>query len=104
MLVANRSFNSEPGFHVLTPLRLDDGTGLVVNRGWIPLTDDPVPPEPTAGTVTVVGRVRPSQQREGIGPRDPSEGVLTQLSRADIGRLQQQVPYDLYDGYVELIE
>ena len=36
-LLDNRTRLGRAGFHVLTPLRLDDGTGLLVNRGWIPL-------------------------------------------------------------------
>src|SRR4051812_805534 len=35
VLVRNRSFEGEPGFHVLTPLRLPDGSALVVNRGFV---------------------------------------------------------------------
>jgi surfeit locus 1 family protein len=29
-----RSFEGAPGVHLLTPLRLGDGTGLLVDRGW----------------------------------------------------------------------
>ena len=28
--------NGRPGLHVLTPLRLEDGTTVIVNRGWVP--------------------------------------------------------------------
>jgi surfeit locus 1 family protein len=31
-----RSMNGNLGFHVMTPLRLADGSHLLVNRGWIP--------------------------------------------------------------------
>jgi len=30
----NRSLQGAPGVHVLTPLRLADGTAVLVNRGW----------------------------------------------------------------------
>ena len=37
-LLDNMSHNGQPGYEVLTPLRLSDGRTVVVNRGWIPLT------------------------------------------------------------------
>lgn len=33
--LATRSFQGSPGVHLLTPLRLDDGTIVMVNRGWV---------------------------------------------------------------------
>ena len=105
VLVRNRSLNGSPGYHVLTPLVLPTGEGLVVNRGFIPLetsSDGPVVPEPPTGSISVDGRVRASQTRGSFGPRDPAEGTLTALARADIARLQQQISYPLLPFYVEL--
>lgn len=34
----NMSHDGEAGYEVLTPLRLEDGRTLIVNRGWVPLT------------------------------------------------------------------
>jgi len=35
-LLDNRTRDGRAGYEVLTPLRLDDGRWLIVNRGWIP--------------------------------------------------------------------
>ena len=66
MLIRNRSYQGQPGFHVVTPLKLADGRALLVNRGWIPLTEDgstPTPPAPPSGQVVVTGRAHESQRR-----------------------------------------
>lgn len=54
--------HSEPGVDVVVPLITSDGTGLLVDRGWLASKDqdnDPVAiPAPPSGEVTVVGWVR----------------------------------------------
>lgn len=107
VLIRNRSYQGQPGFHVVTPLKLADGRALLVNRGWIPLTKDgstPTPPAPPSGAVVVTGRARASQQRGAFfSPRDPPDGTLRQLYRVDVPRIGQQTPYPLIDDYVELL-
>ncbi len=57
----NRQMNERPGFYALTPLMLDDGTAVLVQRGWLPR--DPadrvhiVAPPPPTGRVHVQGRI-----------------------------------------------
>lgn len=57
----NRQMDGRPGFYVLTPLLLDDGTALLVQRGWRPRDFEDrtrLAPLPTpAGRVTVAGRL-----------------------------------------------
>lgn len=58
----NRQMDGRPGFFVLTPLRLDDGSAVLVQRGWVPrdvqqrtrLPDVPAPQAP----VTLAARVQ----------------------------------------------
>lgn len=87
--IRNRTLQGSVGRHVVTPLVLDDGSLLYVNRGWVPV--DGVVPAPPAGRAGVEGLLRASEQREGIGPRDADEGVLMELNRIDLQRLQRQV-------------
>jgi surfeit locus 1 family protein len=55
----NRTYRGVAGFYVLSPLKLDDGTCLLVNRGWIAATarHEAPPAPPPAGRVRVVGRL-----------------------------------------------
>jgi surfeit locus 1 family protein len=64
----NRQMNGRPGFYVVTPLRLQEGSDAVlVQRGWVPrdvqertrLAAVPTP----AGAVEVLGRIAPPPSR-----------------------------------------
>jgi cytochrome oxidase assembly protein ShyY1 len=98
--IRSRSLDGRPGVWVVTPLRLDDGTALAVNRGFVPVSTDV--PAPAGGQVEVTGLLFASQERRGIGPRDPAGGTLRELSRLDLDRLQQQYEADLYPVWLQL--
>lgn len=63
----NRQMNGRPGFFVVTPLQLADGSAVVVQRGWQPrdqvdrtrVAEVPAP----AGEVSIAGRVAPPPAR-----------------------------------------
>ena len=110
VLVTNRTQNSAPGYWVLTPLDLGDGTALVVNRGWIPYSytadgswADFAPP---TGRVSITGSIEQPQVRVtgGVisGPADAAEGELRTLARVDVARLDQQVDEKLLPLFVNL--
>jgi surfeit locus 1 family protein len=105
VILRSRSYEGMSGHHVLTPLLLDDGTAVVVDRGWVPIdaTDPPVAgAEPPTGRVEVIGIIRTTQVRGSFGPVDPPDGVLTRIARVDLARLQQQSSLDLAPVYAEL--
>jgi cytochrome oxidase assembly protein ShyY1 len=92
--------HSEAGIDVVVPLITADGTGLLVDRGWLASADQdnhPVPiPPPPAGTVTVVGWVRAdatgsSTKVTGLGTRAVSSRTIGPA----IGR-------SLYGGFIDL--
>ncbi len=105
VVVENRTYNAAPGAWVLTPLRLDDGTAVIVNRGFIGFdrSGTIVPPPPPAGRVTVTGLVFPSQRRGSFGPTDAPEGRLGELARVDLGRYAAQLAYPILPAYVQLV-
>ncbi|HEY0637843.1 MAG TPA: SURF1 family cytochrome oxidase biogenesis protein [Pseudonocardiaceae bacterium] len=99
-----RTVQGEPAFEVLTPLRLVDGTTVLVDRGFVrPSAGRGVRlPEFTAapgGQVTVVGRLR----RDESGDRTPvtDEGRL-QVYSINAGAVGAAVGLDLRPGYVQL--
>ena len=97
--IVNRSQNGFAGDNIVVPLDLGDGRVLLVNRGFLPLGID-VPDAPD-GTVTVAGRLRPSQERRTGQLSDPAEGDLTEAQRVDIERLAPQVEGEVLDMYVD---
>jgi cytochrome oxidase assembly protein ShyY1 len=57
LLLDNQTLRRQPGYQVLTPLRLQSGALLLVNRGWIAGVDGQTPPElpVTAGLQDATG-------------------------------------------------
>lgn len=97
------SRDGTPGFHVVTPLVLADGSAVLVERGWVPQQYDRVPLDeapPPAGEVTIdalafAGDRPPTGAWAALAPRDPPDVVLTQVAYVDPVRLAEQVPYPL---------
>ena len=106
-MVRSRSFDGAPGSWVLTPLLLDDGTSLVVNRGWIPNSGQfhEVPDGSRApdGPVEVEGLVRAAETRGRFGSQDPDEGRLTDLARADVARIGAQLDVEVLPFYLQML-
>lgn len=86
LLVRTRPLGGNPGFEILVPLRLDDGTVFIVDRGWVPTgtardTPDAVPAAPT-GPVTVVARLKPGEPR--LPGRTAPDGQIATIELDDI--------------------
>ncbi|MDG2111253.1 MAG: SURF1 family protein [Actinomycetota bacterium] len=107
VLIRNRSHAGASGCHLAAPLDTGAPPAALVVVGWYPdgacvtgeaakaLTDE---------TTTALGRLRETQTRGSLGPRDPAEGRLDTLARTDLARIDQQVGLALAPMYVELIE
>ncbi|MBG6218313.1 cytochrome oxidase assembly protein ShyY1 [Arthrobacter sp. CAN_A6] len=97
VIVRNRPLNGQPGYEVLTPLRLDNGTAVIINRGWLPIGNEqagrpdtvPVPPE---GDVTVIARVRPGEPAVDRGAPDG------QIASIDLPGYAERLDYPVQTG------
>jgi surfeit locus 1 family protein len=99
VVLYGRSQDGRTGNHVLTPLRLDDGSAIAVDRGWVPL-EEASPPiavaAPPPGEVRVTGVLFPSEVTS--SPSDVATG--TTFAKLDLPRLAAQVPYPLAPVYI----
>lgn len=66
-----RPLDGQSSVHVLTPLVLDDGRAVLVDRGFLttssPTTEDVTTPTAVGGVVELTGRVRLSEDGRGSG-------------------------------------
>lgn len=104
VLVRSRQHNGQNGFHLLVPLRADGLPAILVNRGWIPAGVDNEPAvgvQPPGGQVHVTGILQRSEEPPALlGARDPAEGHLDRVFRADVERLAQQLPYAVFPMWI----
>jgi cytochrome oxidase assembly protein ShyY1 len=101
LYVRNRPNGGVYGFEVVAPFRLDDGSTVLVDRGWVANSGagadvlPPVPAPPT-GEVTLTGWTLPGEQDRG---RDLPAGQLASMSVPDASKA---VGSPLLGGYVLL--
>lgn len=111
IVLPGRSYRGVPGAHVLSPLRLTGGAGLLVNRGWVPSAD--------AATVdTTILRIEGEALLEGLIDAFPGrEATLARRAgeveatgsfrrvwyAIDERRLREQFPYPLLDLTLQLL-
>jgi cytochrome oxidase assembly protein ShyY1 len=99
-LVRSRTVGDSTGFLVLTPLRTDAGTLLVV-RGFLAQPSSggvPTPAAPPTGTVTVTAHAHTPESRRDAADQLPAHQVESINPREQAVRLGGPV----YNGYVEL--
>jgi cytochrome oxidase assembly protein ShyY1 len=103
-VVRLRVVDGKPAVEVLTPLRLDDGRIVVVDRGWVAVENGqqtPAYPPPPAGTVTVAARLHADQADPAHRPVVRGEGP-PQLYAVDSRVLGTTTGLDLAGGYLQL--
>ncbi len=85
ILLDNRVDNRRSGYHVITPLILDDGLAVAVNRGWIESSkrraSPPLPQPPATGYITVHGVLIADEEDAFVLSSQLQEGEVWQKLR-----------------------
>ena len=105
IVVRGRTLDSQVGFEVLTPLVLQDGSALLVDRGWVAAgagaRDVPAVPAAPGGDVSIVGAVRLPERS--VGRVETLDGRL-QVRRIAPIQLARALPYPVLGGYVTVTQ
>jgi surfeit locus 1 family protein len=100
LLYGRSSREDVAGDQVLTPLRLSDGTAVVVDRGWVPIDQDaPVTGAAAAptGSVTVTGVLFPPDAIS-----SPAPPASERVTKVDLGQIGAALPYPILPVYLLL--
>ncbi|GAB2741666.1 SURF1 family cytochrome oxidase biogenesis protein [Nocardioides pakistanensis] len=102
VVVRYQTRDGQSGVDVVTPLVTDDGTALLVNRGWLATgnvgTTRPDVPAAPSGEVSVTGWVRADATGDSTAVADRSTRAI---SSEAIGAT---LPFPVYSGFIELDE
>jgi len=99
-----QSYQGQPGVHLITPLVLDSGAAVLVDRGWIPDADYEAGQLFTeaTGPQTVSGYIALTETlRRAAGP-GASTVPDAEVFRVDVAALATGLPYALAPYYVKL--
>lgn len=96
------------GYFVVTPLIQQDGSALLVNRGWVEsdrdLTSFPKVPAAPKGEVTVKGRIMPDETTEASGIKDTKGLPDRQVMLINSKQRAKAIGRPVYGGFLQLVE
>ena len=97
-LIESQIFESQTGRYLLTPLLLENSDlAVLVNRGWIPDTEDDFAQFDELGEIEVEGRLQRSQTLSGDRATQV-EG--NRIYRIDVGAAAEELPYAVLPVFV----
>lgn len=106
----NHYHETELGYLLLTPLLLSDGAAILVERGWIPASENASPTDwrqyDQPGAVTVSGILRLGHVQPEIGgvpdpTLTPGQTRLDYWNLVNLERLALQIPAPLLSAYLQ---
>jgi surfeit locus 1 family protein len=104
IMIQPRTHNGKTGYHVITPFALEDGGGLLVNRGWVPRDwKNTKSDKQKKKTITGVLR-RPERANLFVPGNDPDNNQWYRLDVEEIIRhhdLKYMSPYVFYAETLE---
>jgi cytochrome oxidase assembly protein ShyY1 len=101
--IINRSQNGSAGYDIAVPFVNQDGTTILVNRGFVPLAVKQ-PTSPT-GKIRIVGYLRTSQARSAVGAIDSTSETNREFQRFDLPLIAKATDTSLLDTtYLQLIK
>ncbi|MFJ9852135.1 SURF1 family protein [Streptomyces sp. NPDC101150] len=93
------------GYYVLTPLQLDGGKDVLVNRGWISAGNDltrfPDVPAAPRGKVTVTGRIMADETTSASGIKNTKGLPPRQVMLINSTEMAKRLPRPVLGGYIE---
>lgn len=100
-----QNYQGKPGVHLVTPLVLDSGVAVLVDRGWIPdaeleaghLFTAATGPQTVSGYIALTETLR-RRTTEAVSPATPDDKIF----RVDVAALAGELPYALVPYYVKL--
>ena len=105
IIISGQANNSVPGVWAVSPLLLDDGRVVLVNRGWVPSTGTITKPvadaRPPSGRVEVTGLISETQIAIAGESPERSAAHLSSFLRIDLARIQKQFSRKLVPAFVQ---
>jgi cytochrome oxidase assembly protein ShyY1 len=106
VLARLRVIDGRPAFEVLAPFALDGGPTILVDRGYVrPAQASQVPPipAPPGDPVTIIARLRDSEDR--VGGKNPfTEDGVAQVYSINTQQVGQVMGTALAEPYLQLVE
>ncbi len=108
--IRNQYNNSQVGYDLVTPLVMQNGEAVLVDRGWIPADGNDTTSSwrkyDVTGAVSVNGTIQLSQSSPGFGAAAdptlaPGQKGLDLWIYVDVPRIAQQLPYRVLPVYLQ---